>query len=60
MPHAAEPTEGGFSDPPFELNFRGLENPRSVKFRVLQSALRINLDAYDEKPDDKPILDNVL
>ena len=52
---AAEPTEGGFSDLPFELFFRGSENPRSVKFRVLQSALRINLDASNEKPDDKHI-----
>jgi hypothetical protein len=28
----AKPTEGGFSYPPFELRFGGLENPPSVKF----------------------------
>ena len=28
----AKPAEGGFSYPPFELRFGGLENPPSVKF----------------------------
>jgi hypothetical protein len=33
-----KPTEGGFSNPPNLNSIGGLENPASVKFRILQSA----------------------
>ena len=41
----AKPTEGGFSYPPFELRFGGLENPPSVKFWILQPAQLIKRGA---------------